>query len=353
MSSKSQPSEADTDCGVPQALCKAWPPAIWRDIHVAVAISGGCDSTALLRALLQVKAECGGNGSIFALHVNHQLRGDESDQDAEWCQQQCDLLGVPLTILRGTAAERAEADGDGLEAAARAERYELLTTAAEQAGARYLAIAHTQNDQVETVLFRLLRGSGLRGLAGIPHTRPLTSSVTLARPLLDCCRADLASYLASLGQSYRNDGSNSERRFARNRVRHDLLPKLREDFNPDVDAALLRLATQADDVQQYLESQAQELLGRCDVRRTSPDASRAQISLALLPLSEGPSVVVCEALRIVWRSAGLPEQAMTYGKWHQLAQLAKSDDDSTVLNLPGGVQARVSAGLLVLQWQAE
>ncbi len=307
---------------------------------------------ALLRALLQVKAEDGGNGGIFALHVNHQLRGDESDQDATWCRQQCDLLDVPLTILRGTAAERAEADGDGLEAAARAERYELLTTAAEQAGARYLAVAHTRNDQVETVLFRLLRGSGLRGLAGIPRTRPLTSSVTLVRPLLDCCRADLASYLASLDQSYRSDGSNSERRFARNRVRHDLLPKLRENFNPDVDAALIRLATQADDVQQYLESQAQELLNRCDVRRTSPAAPQVKISLALLPFSESPNVVVCEALRIAWRSAGLPEQAMTYSKWRQLAQLAESDD-STVLNLPGGVQARVSGGLLILRWQAE
>ncbi len=336
--------------GVPQALCQAWPLAGWLNVHVAIAISGGCDSTALLRAVLHLKAKQGGAGKVIALHVNHQLRGDESERDVRWCQQQCDLLGVSLTILRGNATERAESEGDGLEAAARAERYELLTTAAEKAGARYLAVAHTQNDQVETVLFRLLRGSGLRGLTGIPRSRPLTPTVTLVRPLLGCLRAELVDYLTSLGQTYLTDGSNTDRRFARNRVRHDLLPKLRDEFNPEVDAALLRLACQAEDVQHYLEAQAQELLERCEIRQASSNVAREEISLALAPLSSEPDVVVCEALRIVWRSAGLSEQAMTYGKWRQLAQLAKAANEKPVFNLPGGMGASVSDGRLILQW---
>jgi len=336
---------------VTQSICKVWPTADWADVHVAVAISGGCDSMALLRALLQIKAEIGGEGKIFALHVNHQLRGADSEQDAQWCQQQCDSLGVPLTILRGTAADRAEQDGDGIEAAARTERYELITTATEQAGARYLAIAHTQNDQVETIMFRLLRGSGLRGIAGIPRSRPLTPSVTLVRPLLDCTRDDLESYLASLTQSYRSDESNTERRFARNRVRHDLLPKLREDFNQNVDGALLRLATQADEVQCYLEVQAQVLLDRCDLQLSLPTANPWELSLDLVPLRSSPSVIACEALRLAWRLGELPEQSMTYGKWQQLTQLAEPQSGSLILNLPGAMRASVSSGRLTLQWE--
>jgi len=317
---------------------------------VAIALSGGCDSMALLRSMLELKERHGGAGRLSALHVNHHLRGTDSDADSAWCQQQCAMLGVRLEVLSGAVTERAQAEGDGIEAAARNERYELLTRATENEGIRYLLTAHTRNDQVETVLFRLLRGSGLQGLRGIPSTRRLTPVVTLVRPLLECSRETLQAYLAGLGQDYRSDSSNEDLRFSRNRLRHELLPMLRAEHNKNVDGALLRLAAQSDEVQQFVEFHARALLDEAGFKLPASSAASGELSLELRRFSQQADVVACEALRLVWREAGLPEQAMTHTWWRKLAQLTKSASSNEVLNLPGSVRASISQGRLRLQW---
>jgi len=337
------------------ALINAWPPADWRPVHVAIAVSGGPDSMALLRAVLELQSQYQGAGRLSVLHVNHRLRAAESDDDAAWLASQCAALGVPLTVLHGNAADRCQTMGDGVEAAARQERYQLLAEAAERLGVRYLATGHTRDDQVETVLFRLLRGSGLRGLRGIPRTRRLTPAVTLVRPLLDCSREALTSYLGALDQSYRTDRTNTDIRITRNRIRHELLPQLREAYNADIDAALLRLSAQSNDAQQLLETQAGKLLKQCAAEsvRTPADASHAeqqQLSLAIEPFSQQPAILVCEALRLAWREAGLPEQAMTYHWWRRLTELAQDLHSGQILNLPGNVLATVSDDRLLLRW---
>lgn len=320
------------------------PPPLWRDVHVAIALSGGADSVALLRAAVALKQGCGGKGEICALHVNHHLRGEESDGDAGWCQGLCQTLDVPVQVLDGNVAARAEVEGDGLEAAARAERYALLTAAAEARGARYLFLAHTSDDQVETVLFRLLRGTGLRGLAGIAASRPLMASLTLVRPLLTCTRREILEYLASLGQCFRTDSSNADRVFTRNRLRTKLLPHLRTAYNSQVDDALLRLAAQAGELQQFVETQAKDVL----------EASREWVTvlgfaLNIANLREQPPLLVSEVLRIAWREAGFSEQAMTHEWWVQLATLATGAASNRVLNLPGNVRAEVVGDVLVVE----
>lgn len=300
---------------------------------------------ALLRAMLEIKGLDRGNGMIFALHVNHRLRGNESDEDATWCEQLCKSLEVPITVLMGNAAGRAEAEGDGIEAAARAERYEMLTQAAEGEGARYLATAHTRDDQVETVLLRMLRGSGLRGLSGVPRARVLSPVLTLVRPLLAVPRKLIEAYLADLRQSYRTDTSNLTSQFARNRVRNELLPLLRSEFNAEINEALVRLAEQAGAAQLVVEAQATALLAGCSVQ-----GSERQLALQLEPLRGEPQFVVCEALRLAWRNSRLPEQAMTYQWWQRVAQLAQESAQGASLNLPGNVRASTADGRLTLQW---
>jgi tRNA(Ile)-lysidine synthase len=177
--------------GLIEKLDESWPAEAWRDVHVAVALSGGADSVALLRSSAELKRQHGGKGELIALHVNHQLRGAESNGDAAWCVEFCRSLELQCEVLKANVTARAEADGDGLESAARDERYRLLIAACEQRGVRYLATAHTRDDNIETVLFRLLRGTGLRGLAGIATTRPLTNSLSVVRPLLSCSRAEV------------------------------------------------------------------------------------------------------------------------------------------------------------------
>ena len=327
---------------LPEILASAWPTSQWCDVNLMVALSGGPDSVALLRALVALKQEAGGLGIVAAAHVDHGLRGEDSAEDARWCQQLCDQLSVPLQVLRSDTIAEAEQQGDGLEAAARTQRYQLLTDAAEQQGARYLVIAHTADDQVETVLMRMLRGAGLRGLSGIPRTRPLTPTLSAIRPLLACSRAMIEEYLSELGQDYRTDATNQSLQFTRNRVRHELLPLLREHFSSDLNSVLLRLADQSADMQALIEQQARSTLAGCEVCH-----SQQQVSLHVRPLAQLPAIVGCEALRIVWRDAKLAEQAMTYDWWQRLRQVCT---EPAVLNLPGNVRAEVDEGRLTLSW---
>ena len=330
-------------------LSRNWPPLRWCQLNVAVALSGGCDSMTLLRAVLRLKHQHCGPGRVTALHVDHQLRGRESEADATWCEAQCKLLEVPLRVLRGVKSPDAHDDGDGLENAAREHRYRLLAEAAEQDGVRYVATAHTQNDQVETVLFRLMRGSGMRGLAGIPSSRMLTPAVTLVRPLLDCSRKQLECYLAALNQDFRVDSSNRDTRLTRNRLRHELLPQLRTEYNIELDAALLRIASHAEGVQRFLEKQGQLLLDKARVADSDITANKS-ITLRCGPLTRQDSVVVCEALRLAWRDSGLPEQEMTFDWWRRLAERVSEPRSGGILNLPGAVRASIVDDCLVIQW---
>ncbi len=320
-------------------------PADWNELNVAVALSGGGDSVALLRVLEGLKRQAAGSGQLLALHVNHQLRGADSNADSHWCRELCDSLKVPLQVLSCDTAQLASDQGDGIEAAARAQRYQLLSTAAEKAGVRYLVTAHTRDDQIETILFRILRGTGLRGLAAIPRNRALTPSLTLLRPLLACSREQIMDYLEQLNQEYRTDLTNTDRRFTRNRLRHDLLPELRSVYNDRLDAALLRLSKQAGEAQQFVEDQARLLL---DTARK--DAKPQAIELDCSALAKCEPLLVRESLRIAWRDAGLAEQAMTFDWWDQLAEVTLAARDGTVLNLPGNVRASIAGGALRLEW---
>jgi tRNA(Ile)-lysidine synthase len=329
---------------LPAQLAAAWPPSQWRDVHVLAAVSGGADSMALLRALAEVKAASGGAGRLLAGHVNHGLRGVQADDDEAWLRDEAKRLGVPLEVRRYDTAGLAAQQGDGIEAAARSARYQLLTEMAESAGARFVALAHTRDDQAETVLFRLLRGTGLSGLAGMPFTRPLSLAASLVRPLLACRRADVLAYLQGIDQPYCTDATNAELGFARNRIRHELLPYLREHFSSEVVDALGRTAEIASQSQEIIDSLARPLLEMCRCSGP-PDAA---VALLAGPLAAQPPLMVCEVLRSAWRQAGLGEQAMTRREWMQLARLVQPSD-AAALNLPGGMHASREGDMLVVR----
>lgn len=330
--------------GLVEKLSENWPPQAWQDVHLAVALSGGADSVALLRRLAELKRQHGGKGELIALHVNHQLRGKESDGDAQWCVEFCRSLEVACKVLEANVAERADADGDGLEAAARDERYRLLTEACERQGVRYLATAHSRDDNIETVLFRLLRGTGLRGLAGIATTRPLTHSLSVVRPLLSCSRAEIIEYLTVSGQDFRTDSSNASLEFTRNRIRNELLPMLRSEFNANVDESIERLAEQAGQLQSFMEGQASQLL-----EKSCEWTTDVGFALNTTTLNAYPPLLTVETLRLAWRRVGLPEQAMTHRLWGQLAGLVSGSASTGVLNMPGNIRAERAGDILVIE----
>lgn len=321
-------------------------------MSVVVAISGGADSVALLRAMHALKT--GGEGRLSAAHLNHGLRGPEADADQAFVADLCAKLGVPCHMGRADVEKLAAERGDGLEAAAREARYRFLTRAAAEAGARFLVTAHTADDRAETILHRILRGTGIAGLAGIARTRFLPEAgLTLIRPLLGIRRAELIAYLDELGQPFRHDPSNRDPRFTRNRIRHDLLPMLAEGFNPGVVEALLRLGTLAGEVQTVVDRLVEELAARSVVARTP---GFAEIEAA--PLADQPRYLLRELLIAVWREQGWPMQSMGFAEWDELAGMAAVSEEPPGAgegpgrfkrDFPGGVSAAVEAGRLVLR----
>lgn len=317
-------------------------------MNVGVAISGGADSTALLRIVVEIQRDFEGQGTTAAFHVNHHLRGAESDREQQWCEELCDKLGVAFYPLQANVVETARIEGDGCEAAARKQRYALLTAAAMDHGVRYLLTAHTRDDQVETVLFRMIRGTGIRGLGGMAFSRLLSPSVTLIRPMLQCTREEVLVYLSQLGQDYCIDSSNLDFGFKRNRIRLELLPLLRASYNSSIEEVLIRLAKQAAEFQTEIEARAAALLAGAEFRhRTSSAVQHLQLNVTGLGLHS--DVLVREVLRLAWRQARFPEQGMTYKSWLMLGKLAKRDAGTTSMHLPGNFRARIEGDLLLVE----
>ena len=187
---------------------------------VAVALSGGADSVALLRVLV------GMGVNVSAYHCNFHLRGDESDRDELFCRNLCQRLGIPLEVRHFDVAARMAATGESVEMACRELRYGWWR----ECGITILAVAHHADDNAETLLLNLMRGSGLRGLKGM-----LPRNGMVVRPLLCVGRADIIGYLRSLGQDYVTDSTNADSDYRRNRIRNRLLPVFEELFPGSTD----------------------------------------------------------------------------------------------------------------------
>lgn len=320
-------------------LRATWTPERWRDVTVLVAVSGGADSVALLRALAASRAP--GVGRLIVAHFNHRLRGEESAGDERFVQQLAETLD--LSFVGGSAQRDLgdQAGGQGLEATARQARYDFLAAAAAAQGARYIATAHTEDDQVETVLHNVLRGTGLAGMAGIPRTRRLTETTTLIRPFLDATRAEVVSYLRELGQPYREDSTNSLVEFTRNRIRHELLPLLARDYHPGVRPSILKLAKIAAQTSDHLDTECQKLLPAC-VRPTT-----GGVEIDCHTLKHVHVAVVRQLLVTIWQQHHWPLHDMSLEKWELLVQLTQ-ETQATTTHLPGAVLATRAGAFLRL-----
>lgn len=199
--------------------------------RIAVGVSGGADSVALLRFLAALRPQFGWD--LVVCHIHHGLRGAEADRDECFVRALAEQLGLPCAVSRIDAAALALRDHISVEEAGRMARYAFFTQTAGEGGR--IATAHTLDDSIETVLMNLVRGTGLRGLCGIPRIRG-----NIVRPLLDCTRAEVEDYLGALGQPYCTDSTNLTDDYTRNRIRHDILPRLCE-LNPNFTGAMARM----------------------------------------------------------------------------------------------------------------
>jgi tRNA(Ile)-lysidine synthase len=223
---------------------------------VVVGVSGGADSVCLLYLLTKWQQKLG--IKVYPAHLNHQLRGAEAEADARYVAHLTGSLDVPVTIdTRDVNAYRRERNCS-LEEAARELRYDFLTTVAKNIGSRLIAVGHTRDDQVETILLHILRGAGTSGLGGLKPCLPLVSGIRVIRPLLEIARQETTSYCHQHELEPRSDSSNLSLSFLRNRLRLELLPLLKK-YNPSIDRALLCLAEIADGDVSFIEQQALQL----------------------------------------------------------------------------------------------
>ena len=273
-----------------------------------VAVSGGGDSVALLRVLHGAAPAIGLRLSVA--HLDHGARGEASRADAAFVADLAETLGLPCDLGRWAPARPGHFEAD-----ARRARYAWLAGVARARGASAVAAGHTRDDQAETVLHRVVRGTGPHGLAGIPPRRTLAPGLTLVRPLLDVSRAELRDYLDALGQPSREDASNADLSRTRARLRHDLLPKLADDYNPNVADALARLAKFAARERRHRLRD----LERLSAWTVGPD----EIVFQTRQLEPLPGWLRAEAIRSAWRGAGWPEGAMDARRWQRLARAVR------------------------------
>ena len=304
----------------------------WSAHTVLLAVSGGADSTAMLCLFERVWRTRFPNSRLFAAHANHQLRGEESDADAEFVADLCEKLQIPLISERIRIVRTSE----GLERDARFARYEFLQRTASRIGARYLATAHHRDDQAETVLYRILRGTGVAGLAGIAPVHPLTPSLTVVRPLLSASRDEILRYLSEIHQSFRTDSSNVNSDFVRNKIRNELLPFIRSNFDFPVDENLNRLGSLAREASEFIVEEADKLFRTAFLSETRGKSLEIGLNAEILNHSNASDFLLREMFRRIWFLYRLHQQAMTEQTWRRLVRILRSESETHLF--PGSVR---------------
>ena len=300
--------------------------------RIAVGVSGGADSVALLRFLAALRPQFGWD--LVVCHIHHGLRGAEADRDECFVRALAEQLGLPCAVSRIDAAALALRDHISVEEAGRMARYAFFAQTAGEGGR--IATAHTLDDSIETVLMNLVRGTGLRGLCGIPRIRG-----NIVRPLLDCTRAEVEDYLGALGQPYCTDSTNLTDDYTRNRIRHDILPRLCA-LNPNFPGAMARmlprLAAQQALTDCLAAQSAQQLHAACgglsrQGRSALPEPVCDRLLLRLLEQNRLPvSAAAVERMTETLRTGGKLDLAAR--SWFFVAQ---GDLAAVIYAPPGGI----------------
>lgn len=283
--------------------------------RAGVAVSGGADSVFLLHALHELAPRW--NLRLHVIHVEHGIRGQVSRNDAEFVRQLAASFGLPFHIRSASVP----AIPDNQEQAARDVRRAFFAELMAAGTLDRVATGHTRNDQAETVLYRIVRGSGLSGLSGI---LPVTKE-GVVRPLLELHRAEIEAWLRERNIAWREDASNQDRAYARNRIRHEILPLLREGFNPRLDEALANLATVAQDEESHWAS-------------TLPSPQPPTPNPQTLECSKLTQVPTAHARRQIRRAIGTAKgdlRQIDFDHVERVLEMARSEDGHDRVQLPG------------------
>ena len=308
---------------------------IRRGETVLCGLSGGADSTALCVLLTEIGKAMG--FSVAAAHVNHGIRGAEADRDEAFAKKLAEKLGIAFYSVRLDIPAMAKAKGESAELCARNERYAFFERIAMETGAKYVATAHNAGDNLETAVYNLARGTGIRGLAGIGLARNC-GNYTLIRPLLYAERREIEEYLTGIGQDWVTDSTNLSDDYTRNRIRHNIVPEL-EKINPSAlktfESTSALLSAQADFIAREGEKVLREI--------SDGEGVSAEALMALHEALRGEVV-----LGLYRRVAG-EGAALTLANVGDVLALCESEYGSARVNLPCGTEAVREYGRLIIR----
>lgn len=340
----------------------------WADeadrVGVVVGCSGGADSVALVRLIDGARRLASRPAPLVIAHMNHGLRGRDSDRDEAHVRSLARHLGRKVAVegprprcRGGDAEERVDAD----EASLRLARRRFFVQTAQRHGCRYIALAHTADDQAETVFHHIIRGTGPAGLAGMSMSTPIQLDFVVRRPLLTVRRALVRQALSEIGQTWQEDSSNQESHYTRNWIRNEVLPAIRQRL-PGVDASLIRLAENQSQTDALLTRLAEQWLGAFVSLELDSNATRwLRIQTNLGPDASDrwsldrelarDQAVVTRGLQLMFRRHELPLRDMTQTHWYRLCDLILKPRDApnapsdarSVGHLPGRLEMKVDS----------
>ena len=285
-----------------------------------IGVSGGADSVCLLRVLVELADVLGLKLAIA--HINHRWRGDESDGDEHFVEELATELNLELFVQRSEP----RADGANTEAAAREERWSFFKDLSSTHGFEKIAVAHTRDDRAETFFLNLMRGTGSDGLVAM---KPVSGNVI--RPMIETTKADVEAYLGEIGQDWRRDATNSDIRFTRNKIRHNVLPSLAADFNPRLADALSRTIDILSDEDDWMEQSVSEWLST----RVTDDGT--DLVVQIVDLESQPVGLVRRVLRAALRLSGSSMLDIGYDHIESVRTLLKDGKSGRVIQLPGSI----------------
>ena len=305
--------------------------------HVLVCVSGGADSIALLFILKDISAQLGIR--LTCAHFNHQLRGKAAEEDLRYVQKVARQLGIK--VVTGTKDVRAKAIscGESLEMAARQARYDFFARTAHACKCQVAATAHTIDDQAETILLKLARGSGMHGLCGIPYTG-MWKRLKIIRPMRDIRKKEIINFLRKKQIPWREDTSNDSTAFLRNRVRHIVLPYFREKINPQIGQNLCRLGSIIEKDNEWLNKLAKKILLSCQLSqkaryRKTKSSLESRKLLLRAPLLQYPLAAQRRVLRLWLETCGVPQNKIDFKATERVVTLLSSNKSGQMVTLAG------------------
>ena len=310
---------------------------------IIVGVSGGPDSVALVRILHSINSAKNLHLRFYVAHLNHQLRGKSSEEDAQFAENLSKELSLPFILKNVNIQEIADQTKRSIEETARIERYAFFKESSQKYNASAVAIGHTADDNAETVLHRIIRGTGISGLEGIPVKRPLTtdSSIQIVRPLLFTWRREIIDYLGKEQQNYRTDISNYETTYLRNKIRLELIPLLEKQFNPNIKNTLVQLCQIFSANNEYLSVEAKKIL-----KDSTIESAEGSYTLDTHSLTKQPRILQQLVFQEILNSMEIPLKEITYEHYTKILNEIAKKGRGRHFQLPGKLYLWHEHGML-------